>query len=219
MSKENEITFYKVPLVCKAAPEIGCGPRAIPVILELEKSPLVKEVWFNRPGTVIAVVWRDDYAAEQKASTAADVFKANKMDVSQISGKEYKVLLSDFVKNKRENWYQGDAVTKLSIEEAGIIAERMVGRIHAKTPLNGNLKETLQDEFTNVFKEDLLALYKTYGSEVNTNEGKVVEEIEIRIEPELKGIAEKYHLNEKEIAALDEAFSQEFGSIKAFFND
>ena len=48
-SKEPVITFYKTPLVCNAAPQIGCGSRAKPTLLELEKNPAVKEAWLNRP--------------------------------------------------------------------------------------------------------------------------------------------------------------------------
>ena len=56
-AKNPVITFYKTPLVCNAAPEIGCGSRAKPALLELEKNPAVKEAWLNRPGTVVAIVW------------------------------------------------------------------------------------------------------------------------------------------------------------------
>jgi len=58
-SKEPVITFYKTPLVCNAAPDIGCGSRSKPALLELEKNPAIKEAWLNRPGTVIAIAWKD----------------------------------------------------------------------------------------------------------------------------------------------------------------
>ncbi len=48
--KKPAISFYKTPLVCNAAPEIGCGSRAKPALLELEKNPAVKEAWLNRSG-------------------------------------------------------------------------------------------------------------------------------------------------------------------------
>jgi hypothetical protein len=31
------ISFYKVPLVCGAAPDLGCGSRAKPALLAMEK--------------------------------------------------------------------------------------------------------------------------------------------------------------------------------------
>jgi len=36
-TQKEMVSFYKVPLVCGAAPEIGCGSRSKPVLLELEK--------------------------------------------------------------------------------------------------------------------------------------------------------------------------------------
>ncbi len=53
------ISFYDVPLVCGAAPEIGCGSRLKPLFLDFSKVNQVKEVWSNRQGTVVAIVWND----------------------------------------------------------------------------------------------------------------------------------------------------------------
>ena len=56
----DRISFYEVPLVCPAAPEIGCGSRSKPILLQLEREEAVAEAWLNRPGTVIAVVWKPE---------------------------------------------------------------------------------------------------------------------------------------------------------------
>lgn len=37
------VSFYNVPLVCGAAPEIGCGSRAKPVLLKWKKTLLSKK--------------------------------------------------------------------------------------------------------------------------------------------------------------------------------
>ncbi len=58
--KDQNINFYKVPLVCNAAPTIGCGSRAKPVLKDFEESKEVSEAWLNRAGTVIAVVWKEE---------------------------------------------------------------------------------------------------------------------------------------------------------------
>ena len=73
-AKEAVVTFYETPLVCNAAPEIGCGSRSKPVLLELEKNSAVKEAWLNRPGTVIAVVWKDK---SQTETIAKPIFEKN----------------------------------------------------------------------------------------------------------------------------------------------
>jgi hypothetical protein len=51
------ITFYDVPLVCGAAPAIGCGSRAKPFLMDLEQRTAIKEAWLNRAGTIVAIVW------------------------------------------------------------------------------------------------------------------------------------------------------------------
>jgi mercuric ion transport protein len=40
-----QISFYTVPLVCSAAPEIGCGSRAKPILRKLEGNPALAGAW------------------------------------------------------------------------------------------------------------------------------------------------------------------------------
>jgi hypothetical protein len=57
-SANNEIiTLYDVSLVCGAAPAIGCGSRAKPLLMDLEEQSTIKEAWLNRAGTIVAIVW------------------------------------------------------------------------------------------------------------------------------------------------------------------
>src|ERR1043166_3178987 len=41
----DRISVFKVDLICPAAPAIGCGSRAKPILLELEKQNYVAEAW------------------------------------------------------------------------------------------------------------------------------------------------------------------------------
>src|SRR5258708_16867020 len=75
------ITFYKTPLVCNAAPTIGCGSRAKPVLLEMEKNPAVKEAWLNRSGTMLAIVWKDQ---PQTQAVAMPIFKENSVSFNVL---------------------------------------------------------------------------------------------------------------------------------------
>src|SRR5436309_8945593 len=68
----ERISLYEVPLVCPAAPQIGCGSRSKPILLALEQQAGVAEAWLNRSGTMIAIVWKPE--ARRKARTSA--FKA-----------------------------------------------------------------------------------------------------------------------------------------------
>jgi hypothetical protein len=61
----NRVSFYKVPLVCPAAPHIGCGSASKPLLLELERSGVVSEAWLNRAGTEMAIEYRENYFGNQ----------------------------------------------------------------------------------------------------------------------------------------------------------
>lgn len=120
-SKEPMITFYKVPLVCNAAPGIGCGSRSKPVLLKLESNPAVKEAWLNRSGTVVAIVWRGRVQTE---SVAGPIFNDNNLNYTPLTGKS----ASPYQKTFREKnlWYRGDEVDQLSEQEASVIAASYV---------------------------------------------------------------------------------------------
>src|SRR5262249_48913282 len=62
---EKDVSMFEVPWVCPAAPAIGCGSHAKPILLQLERNPSVREAWLNRQGTMVAVVWSSD--ANKKA--------------------------------------------------------------------------------------------------------------------------------------------------------
>src|SRR5439155_179234 len=64
---KDQINFYQAQLVCPAAPLIGCGSAAKPILLELERDPHVSEAWLNRPGTNIAVIWKERMASRKRA--------------------------------------------------------------------------------------------------------------------------------------------------------
>jgi hypothetical protein len=92
IAKEN-ITFYEAPLVCGAHAEIGCGSRAKPALMEMEKNPVIKEAWLNRQGTAFAIVWNGS-AETQKA--AKPVFEKYEIDFSELKGIEAKKNAATF---------------------------------------------------------------------------------------------------------------------------
>src|SRR6266446_6427998 len=67
----DRISVFKAPLVCPAAPQIGCGSASKPILLDLEKQPGVLEAWLNRAGTIIAIVWKSETNAETRRNLAA----------------------------------------------------------------------------------------------------------------------------------------------------
>ena len=198
----RNVSLYQVPLVCGAAPHIGCGGKSKPVLLELEAHNDIAEAWLNRTGTVMALVWENSSGSASRKRIASAVFKKNKLDVEELKGGAHEKLLKDF--RGQKNWLRGAGVDKLSEEEAEIVADRLVSRINAKTPLIKEKSKTLEREFTRVFKKWFTQHYSS--SAINNNEAKMVEGREEKIKNELVEVGEKY-LNETEMNALKEAIA------------
>jgi len=157
---KNPVTFYKVPLVCSAAPEIGCGSKAKPVLKQLETSSSVTEAWLNHAGTVIAVVWKVDNNKVSSEKNIMSIFKEQNMDVRMVTGKEYDAMLNNFNKDKK-NWLRHTDVDKLSMIEASEIASRIVARVNAKTPLSSETATALKNDFENLFKNRFITMNTT----------------------------------------------------------
>src|SRR6266851_4225024 len=77
----DRISVFKVPLVCPAAPQIGCGTASKPILLALEKQPGVLQAWLNRAGTRIAVVWKPDSNGENRRDVVADLREDNVVEM------------------------------------------------------------------------------------------------------------------------------------------
>lgn len=147
--KSGEVNFYRVPLVCPAAPQIGCGSASKPFLLDLERTNDVSEAWLNRAGTIIAVVWSDQATAKQKAGTVKAVLGG--LPLNKLTGSAKEQALKDF--QSGSGWYRGTEVDRLSEEEAGIIAARLVRRVQAKTTLPPEKAEALQRALTEALRK------------------------------------------------------------------
>ncbi|QTE35816.1 hypothetical protein J3L18_22075 [Mucilaginibacter gossypii] len=198
--KKNVVTFYKVPLVCSAAPEIGCGSKAKPVLKQLEKNTSVAEAWLNHTGTVIAVVWKanSNMAASEKNTMA--IFKEQNLDVQMVNGKEYDAMLSDF--SNKKNWLRHTEVDKLSMIEAGEIGSRLVARVNAKTPLSNETSSSLKTDFETLFKKRFITMNT---ADVN-KDPNLIETFRQQTENDLLAIGKKY-LDSVQMNALQAAIT------------
>lgn len=177
-TKEPAITFYETPLVCNAAPEIGCGSRAKPALLQLEKNPAVKEAWLNRPGTAIAIVWKDEAKTE---TVAKPIFTENSIDFTELTKKDAAQYLKTF---RKENlWYQGANVDMLSREEASTIAESSVKWAVENKLMTIDEANKIKAEVEAYFKEELV--------KIRTNE-QLNDDSQNKFKDALYRIAEKY---------------------------
>ena len=146
----NRISVFKAPLVCPAAPQIGCGSASKPILLDLERQAGVLEAWLNRAGTIIAVVWKPESNAETRRNVATELKEDHAVE---MQGKSRDEAVKDFLSGK--GWYRGADVDRLSEEEAGIIAARLVRWVQAKTAPAKDKAEGLQRAVEDTLRKDL----------------------------------------------------------------
>ena len=186
LAAPSTASFFKVSLQCLAAPQIGCGSVSKPILLQLEKEQGVLEAWLNRPGTTIAVVWKADADAEMRRSVTAELEEDHATEIQGLSRDE---ALKDFLSGTR--WYRGTDVDRLSEEEAGIIAARLVRRVEAKTELPKDKAERLQFAMTDALRKKLT------GDSCTPNEKQT----------SLESVASKY-LDQQQTKILREAIEK-----------
>ena len=180
---KDRTSFYPAQLVCPAAPLIGCGSAAKPILLELERNPHVSEAWLNRPGTNIAVVWKERMAPRKRAKIIQAVL--NEQTVRELKGEARAQAFQTFLAGR--DWYRGADVDRLSEEEAAINAAKLLRKIRELISVTDEKAGTLQREFIAVLARKL-------------TQGGSREETEMA----LMKIC-RQHLEEKDIATLHEA--------------
>jgi hypothetical protein len=148
----DNVSIYKVPLVCPAAPQIGCGSRAKPILLAFEHQGVVESAWLNHAGTLLAVVWKADTGRKERSHTVKTVSINQGIDARELKGKERKESLADFFGG---SWLRGSDVDRLSAEEAGILAGRLLRKIRGVVPVTEERAKILRDQFAETLKRRL----------------------------------------------------------------
>lgn len=151
MSNDQTITFYDAPLVCGAAPSIGCGSRAKPLLLELEQHAAIKEAWLNRTGTIVAIVWRDQALNEDVSNP---IFERHEIQYTE-RGDDQRVAGS-FLPER--GWLRGAEVDRLSLEEAREIAETSVASAAKKRLISAEESAHIKSDIEAHFRAELLKL-------------------------------------------------------------
>ena len=153
ITEARRVSFYPVPLVCPAAPHIGCGSAAKPILLDLEATSGVSQAWLNRAGSILAVVWSEKTTPRMRSRILKTALKKRQMATKELAGDPKQQALTDF--QSGNGWYRGADVDRLSEEEAGVIAERVLRRIRENITVSDAKAKVLQDEFTGVLKRQL----------------------------------------------------------------
>jgi hypothetical protein len=153
-AKSDNVAFYKVPLMCHAAPGIGCGSLSKPVLLDLESKPIVKEAWLDRQGKTLAIVWREGTGAAARTIVVIAIRKAHKLSAEELTGGVRDTALASF--QSGGGWHRGADVDRLSEEEAGVIADRLVLRVMAKAPTISPKAELMRPIMADIIRECLV---------------------------------------------------------------
>ncbi len=170
----DRISVFKAPLVCPAAPQIGCGSASKPILVDLERQPGVLEAWLNRAGTRVAVVWKPDADAATRQKVVAELKEDH---LIELDGTPREETVTDFLAGKQ--WYHGADVDRLSDEEAGIIAARLVRRLQAKTPLSQDKAEQLERTLADAFRKRFAGKNDDEGISVRQLAGDFLDEKQI----------------------------------------
>jgi hypothetical protein len=183
-STRTYVSFYEVQLVCPAAPQIGCGSAAKPILRELDQQPGVKEALLNRAGNIMALVWRPATSVRQRRDATALASAHGLALAGAAEAQARRHFLS-----RTNDWFRAGEVDRLSEEEAEIIAARLVRRTQKKTTLPQESAAALQRLIADAARRRFI--------DPETNPG---EDTEARVQARAKEL-----LNEQQFAAFEEA--------------
>lgn len=123
----EEVSFFKVPLECGAAADLGCGSAAKPILRQLEQDDRIASAKINHPGTLLAVAWKEPKHAPSGIPFVTGAFEKIDSEAMTLAGAAREKALKEY---KAEKWYGPAEVDRLSEREAAVIASRLVTRAH-----------------------------------------------------------------------------------------
>lgn len=188
--------FYQVAMKCPAAPAIACGSGSKPVLADLESAAEVAGVWLHRNGTVLAIQWHPATSTSQRVAVVNGVFAENATvgtppaPLPPEAGKTF---------GDPHAWYASDQLDKLTQEEAGIIAHRLLHRMQAGTGISHEQQHAFLEQFTHRFVRHFAvsaAALRTVSAADRVAE--LTEEIRHSLQP---------HFSEPAQAALEQALA------------
>ena len=190
----DRVSFYQVGLVCTAAPKIGCGSRAKPALLALVANSRVAAAWLNEAGTRLAIAWEQD--AKPLTTDQLDaVLDAHGVALQPVSDADHKELVATFTSNS--GWFDAASVDRLSEQESGIIATRLVKRLAAKTPITDEQRSRLHAAF-----DETLRVRLTGSGTDKLDAQKLIADV-----TEQLLIAARRHVDSRGISALKDAIA------------
>lgn len=155
----QQVSFYRVPLACPAARNLGCGSAAKPVLLALQEKDTIQEAWLDHPGTTLAIVWNKGVNSSTRTAELQSVAEEHGISLHELAGAQRDEKLKSF--ESRKGWYRGAEVDQLNEEEAMVIADRLIRRAATKAPTITGKSEKLKLAFSQVIREQLTGCTST----------------------------------------------------------
>lgn len=181
-ASNTAVSFYEAPLVCHAAPSIGCGSKAKFMLMDLEKyTDAVEGAWLNKKGTVVAVKWNANTDENKKAEIITSVSGNHNIELTALSSTEADNYVSSFPNSSE--WFKGVEVDQLSKEEAQIIA---------KNTIDGYKKEGLiKPSYEKQFQADIAKIYEDLFLSISSYKDLTTEAYN-KVEDQIQQAGEKY---------------------------
>ena len=176
------VSFYEAPLVCHAAPSIGCGSKAKFMLVDLEKyTDAVEGAWLNKTGTIVAVKWIANTDEGKKNEIIDTVSTSHHIELNLVTSAEANNYTKSFPDSNE--WFKGKEVDKLSKEEAQIIAQNTI---------EGYKKDGLvKPFFEKQFQADIAKIYEDLFLSISSYKD-LTAEVYDKVEEQIQQAGEKY---------------------------
>ncbi len=151
-ASNTAVTFYEAPLVCHAAPSIGCGSKAKFMLVEFEQNKeAVDGAWLNKTGTVVAVKWNTSVDNNKKDEIIKAVSSNHNIELTTLASTEANNYSASFPNSNA--WFKGKEVDQLSKEEAGIIAQNTIASYKAKKLIKPSFEKQFQADIEKIYAD------------------------------------------------------------------
>lgn len=88
--------------------------------------------WLDRPGRTLAIVWEQKSTPADRATAVTGISNEHEVSLVEIDGKDVAAVAQSF--RAGTGWLRGADVDRLSEEEAGVIANRLLARVAKSLP-------------------------------------------------------------------------------------
>lgn len=212
-ASSTTVSFYEAPLVCHAAPSVGCGSKAKFMLVDLEKYDEVEGAWLNKTGTIVAVKWNAATIESKQNEIINAVSTNHSIELSPVAASEADNHAKTFTNGNQ--WFKGNEVDKLSKEEAQIIARNTIAGYKKDGMVKASFEKQFQADIAKIYENLFLSIgsYKDLTTEAYN---KVEEQIQQAGEKYVgKGKMPRVELcvSSKETCEKDKSCSQ--GSAKS----